>query len=120
MYAKDPYEAKYQLLINTKGRTGLKHFEYPKAFIDYSNDMEDVYKNINEYIIDKKCKILIVFNDMIANVINNKNLNSIVTELFIRGRKVKISLVFITQSYFKIPKDIRLNNTHFFYHKNSK
>ena len=76
--------------------------------------MEDVFKNIDEYNIDKKRKILIVFDDMIADMINNKKLNSIVTELFIRGRKLNISLVFITQSYFKVPKDVRLNSTHFF------
>ena len=64
----------------------MDHFDDSKAFIDYSNDMHDVYTNINEYNISKECKILIVF-DIIADVINNKNLNSIVTELFIRGRK---------------------------------
>ena len=77
--------------------------------------MEDLYKDIDEYNIDKERKILIVFDDMIADMINNKKLNSIVTELFIRGRKLNISLVFITQSYFKVPKDVRLNTTHFFY-----
>ena len=76
--------------------------------------MHDVYKNINDYNPDKENKILIVFDDMIADMINNKKLNSIVTELFIRGRKLNISLVFITQSYFKVPKDVRLNITHFF------
>ena len=76
--------------------------------------MQDVYKNIDEYNTDKERKILIVFDDMIADMINNKKLNSIVTELFIRGRKLNISLVFITQSYFKVPKDVRLNSTHFF------
>ena len=76
--------------------------------------MHDVYKNINEYNLDKDNKNLIVFDDMIADMINNKKLNSIVTELFIRGRKLNISLVFITQSYFKVPKDVRLNTTHFF------
>ena len=76
--------------------------------------MHDVYKNINNYNPDKENKILIVFDDMIADMINNKKLNSIVTELFIRGRKLNISLVFITQSYFKVPKDVRLNTTHFF------
>ena len=76
--------------------------------------MQDVYKNIDEYNIDKERKILIDFDDMIADMINNKKLNSIVTELFIRGRKLNISLVFITQSYFKVPKDVRLNTTHFF------
>ena len=75
--------------------------------------MQDVYKNIDEYNIDKEHEILIVFDDMIADMINNKKLNSIVTELFIRGRKLNISLVFITQSYFKVPKDVRLNTTHF-------
>ena len=66
--------------------------------------MQDVYKNINEYNIDKERKILIVFDDMIADMINNKKLNSIVTELFIRDRKLSISLVFTTQSYFKSQK----------------
>ena len=76
--------------------------------------MCDVYKNIDDYYVDKDRKILIVFDDMIADIIKNKKLNSIVTELFIRGRKINISLVFITQSYFKVPKDVRLNTSHFF------
>ena len=80
---------------------GINHFKDPKAFIDYSNDKHDVYKNIDDCNSDKKNKILIVFDDMIADMINNKKLNSIVTELFIRGRKLNISLAFITQSYFK-------------------
>ena len=114
LYAKDPYEAKYQYLINKREKVGLNHYDDPKAFIEYSNDMQDVCKNIGEYNTDKERKILIVFDDMIADMINNKKLNSIVTELFIRGRKLNISLVFITQSYFKVPKDVRLNSTHFF------
>ena len=77
--------------------------------MEYSNDMQDVYKNIEEYNPIKKRKVLIVFDDMI----NNNKLNPIVTELFIRGRKLNISIVFITQSYFKVPKDVRLNSTHF-------
>ena len=76
--------------------------------------MQDVYKNIDENNIDKVHKILIVFDDMIADVINNKKLNSVVTELFIRGRKLSISLVFIMQLYFKVSKDVILNSTHFF------
>ena len=76
--------------------------------------MQDVYKNIEDYNPGKKLKVLIVFDDMIADMINNKKLNPIVTELFIRGRKLNISIVFITQSYFKVPKDVRLNSTHFF------
>ena len=113
MYAKDPYEAKYQFLINKRQRAGLKHLNNPKAFIEYPNDMQDVYKNIEEYDQDKERKILIVFDDMIADMVNNKKLISIVTELFIRGRKLNISLVFITQSCFKVPKDVRLNSTYF-------
>ena len=66
MYAKDPYETKYQYLINITESTELKHFNDPKAFIEYSNDMQDNYKNIDEYIIDKECKILVVFDDMVA------------------------------------------------------
>ena len=114
MYAKDPYEAKYQFLINKRESTRLDHFNDPNAFIEYSNDMQDVYKNIDEYNTDKERKILIVSDYMIVDMINNKKLKSIVTELYIRGRKLNISPVFITQSYFKVPKDVRLNSTHFF------
>ena len=114
LYAKDPYEAKYQHLINKRESVGINHFNDPKAFTEYSNDMRNVYKNINYYNPYKENKILIVFDDMIADMINNKKLNSIVTELFIRGKKLNISFVFVTQSYFKVPKDIRLNSTHFF------
>ena len=113
LYAKDSYESKYQYLINKRESAGTNHFNDPKAFVKYSNDMHDVYKNIDNYNLDKENKILIVF-DMIADMINNEKLNSIVTELFIRGRKQNTSLVFITQSYFKVPKDVRLNTTHFF------
>ena len=113
-YAKDPYETKYQYLINKREKVGLDHFKDPKAFIEYSNDMQDVYKNIEDYSLGKKRKILIVFDDMVADMINNKKLNPVVTELFVRGRKIGISIVFITQSYFKVSKDVRLSSTHFF------
>ena len=82
--------------------------------------MRSVYQNINYYNLDKENKILIVFDDLIADMIHNKNLDSVVTELFIRGRKLNISLFFITQSYFKVPKDVRLNTNHFFIAKNSR
>ena len=106
LYAKDPYEAKYQYLINKLEKVGLDHFNNPKAFIEYSNDVQDVYKNIEEYNLGKKRKVLIVFDDMIADMINNKKLNPVVTELFIRGRKLNISIVFITKSYFIVPKEV--------------
>ena len=113
LYAKDPYEGKYQYLINKREKVGLDHFQDPKAFMKYSNDIEDVYKNIENYNPGKKRKLLIVFDDMIADMINNKKLNPAVTELFIRGRKLNISIVSISQSYFKVSKDVRLNSTHF-------
>ena len=114
LYAKDPYEDKYQFSRNKRESIGLKHFNDPKAFIEYLNGMHDAYKNTNNYNPDKKNKILIVFDDMIADMITNKKLNSIVTELFIRGRKLHVSIVFITQSYFKVPKKVKLNTNHFF------
>ena len=79
--------------------------------MEYLNDMEDVYKNIENYNPGKKRKVF--DDDMIADMINNEKLNPVVTELFIRGRKLNISIVFITQSYFKVPKDVRLSSTYF-------
>ena len=113
LYAKDPYEAKYEYLINKREGVSINHFNDPKAFNENSSDMHDVHKNMNYYNPDNENKILLVFDDMITDMINYKKLDSIVTELFVRGRKLNIS-VFITQSYFKVPKDIRINTTHFF------
>ena len=76
--------------------------------------MNNIFKNIEEYHRTKKHKTLIVLDEMIADMLNNKNINQIVTALFIRGRKLNISLAFITQFYFVVPKDIRLNSTHYF------
>ena len=105
---------KNQYLINKREKVGINHFNDPKAFMEYSNDMQDVYKNIEDYNLIKKRKVLIIFDDMIADMISNNKLNPIVRELFIRGRKLNISIVFIMQSYFKGPKDVRLNSAHFF------
>ena len=105
LYPKDLYEAKYRHLINKREKVGIDHFKDRKAFIDYSNDNQDVYKNIEEdYNPGKKRIVLIVFDDIIADMINNKKLNPVVRELFIRGRKLSISIVFIAQSYFKYQK----------------
>ena len=106
LYAKDPYESKYQLLNNEREGADLKRFNDPKAFIEYSNDKQDVYTNIEEHNTDKERNILIVFDDMIADMIHNEQLNLIVTDFFIRGRKLTVSLISITQSYFKAPKDV--------------
>ena len=79
LYSKDLFEAKYQYLIIKREKVGLKHYDDSKAFIKYSNDMQDVYNNIEKYILGKKRKVLIIFDDMIADMINNKKLNAIVT-----------------------------------------
>ena len=76
--------------------------------------MQDDYENIEEYNLGKKRKLLTVFTDVITDMINNKKLNPVVTEMFIRDRKLNISIAFITQSYFKVPNEVRLNITHFF------
>ena len=110
-YVKDSYEAKYQYLINKSEGVGINRLNDTKAFIEYSSDIH-VYKNINYYNPVKKSKILIVFDDMVADMIQNKKLNAIVTKFFITGRKLNISFVFNTKSYFKVPKDARLNTTH--------
>ena len=104
LYAKDPYEKKYQYLINKREKVGLNNFNDPKAFLEHSNDMQDVYKNIEDYNPIKKRKVLIVFDDMIVDMIINNKLNPIVTELFIRGRKLNISIAFITQYILKCQK----------------
>ena len=109
--------SKYQYLINKRGKVGLNHYDDPKAFIEYSNDMQDVYKNIENYNPGKKLQVLIVFDAMIAGMINKKKLNPIVIELFIRGRELNIYIAFIIQSYSKVPKEVRLNTTHFFIRK---
>ena len=109
LYAKDLYEAKYQYLIKISENLGVDHFMILEDYIEYSNDMHNIYKNIDECNPDKDNKNLIFFDDMIADMINNTKLNPIVAELLIRRRKLSISLIFITQSYFKIPKDVRLN-----------
>ena len=108
----DPCEEKYQLLINKREITDIKYFNYCKAFIEYSNDRDDIYENIKGFNPNKKRKILIVFNDMVADMFSNKKLNPVVTELFVRGRKLNISLVFITQFYFAVSQNIRLISTH--------
>ena len=92
---------------------GIKHLNDPNAFTECSNTMDDVYENINDYNPIRKRKKLIVFDDMIADIMTNKKFQAIIKELFIRCRKLNISLVFITQSYFSVPKDVRLNSTHY-------
>ena len=113
LYAKDLSEPKYEYLINKREQAGIKYFNDPTAFIECSDDMNNVFTNIDNYNKQRKRKILIVFYDMIADIMNNKNFKAIIKELFIRCRKLNVSIVFIAQSYFRTPKDARLNSTHY-------
>ena len=113
LYPKDLSESKYKHLIRNRKNAGIKHLNNSKAFIDCSNTMDDVYENIDHYNLNRKRKVLIVFDDMIADIMTNKKFQSIIKESFIRCRKINISLVFITKSYFSLPKDVRLNSTNY-------
>ena len=106
LYAKDSYEAKYQYLIDKHEKVGLNHYDDPKAIIEYSNGMQDVYKNIEEYNLGKKRIVLIVFDYMIANMINDKKLNPLVTQLFVRDRKLNILLVLLHNHILKNHKKL--------------
>ena len=110
LYATDLREPKYEYLIKKRKDAGIKHLNNPNGFIECSNTMNDVYENINDYNPIRKRKKIIVFDDMIADIITNKKIKTIIKELFIRCRKLNVSLVFITQSYFSVPKDVRLNS----------
>ena len=113
LYAKDLDEPKYQFLIEKSENAGIKNLNHPNAFIEYSNAMDDVHDNIDDYNPERKRKILIVFDDMITDIMTNKKFQTIIKELSIRCRKLNISLVSITQSYFSVPKEVRLNSTHY-------
>ena len=122
LYAKDLAEPKYEYLINRREQAGIKNLNHPKAVIEYSNDMDDVIDDINNYNKNRNKKVLIVFGDMIALIVfgdmiadieYNKNFKQIIKELFYRVCKINVSIVFITQSYFRALKDARLNSTHY-------
>ena len=113
LHARDLSEPKYEYLIKKREDVGIKHVNNSNAFIECSSTMDDVYENIHDYNPSRKTKILIVFDDMIADIMTSKKFQAIIKELFIRCRKLNISLVFITQSYFSVPKDVRLNSTHY-------
>ena len=113
LYAKDTDEKKYQFLINKREKAGIKNLSDSHAFIEYSNDMNNVLDDINNYNKNRDKKVLIIFDDMIADIMRSEKFKAIVKELFIRCRKINISIVFIKQSYFITPKDARLNSTHY-------
>ena len=109
LYARDLSETKYEYLI--KKREDLNS---PNTFIECSNTMDDVYENINDYNPIRKRKKIIFFYDMIADILSNKIFQVIIKELFIRSIQLNISFIFITQSYFPVPKDVRLNTKYYF------
>ena len=112
LYTKDTDEEKYQYLINKREQAGIKSLNDPHAFTEYLNDMNDVLEDIDNYNKKRDEKVLIIFDDMIADIMRSERFKAIVKELFIRCRKLNISIVFVTQSYFRTPKDARLNSTH--------
>ena len=118
LYARDLNESKYEYLIKKSKHAGIKHENDPNAFIECSSTMDDVYENFNNYNLIKKRKKIIVFGDMIADITTNRRFQAIIKEMFIRCRKLNISLVFITQFYFSVPKDERLNSTKLFDYEN--
>ena len=113
LYAKDTDEKKYHYLISKREQAGIKNLNYPNAFIEYSNDMNDVLDDINNYNENRDKKVLIIFDDMITDFMRSEKFKATVKELFIRCRNLNISIVFIRQSYFRTPKDARLNSTHY-------
>ena len=107
LQAKDIHEPKYEYLINKREQEEIKNI------IEYSDDMNDVLDDINNYNKNRDKKVLTVFDDMIADIEYNKNFKQIITELFYRAPKINVSIVFITQSYFRALKDARLNSMHY-------
>ena len=111
LYVKDQFESKYKLLINGREKVEIRKLKNPKAFSDYSQTIHDIYENLEDYNVTKKRKVLIVYDNMITKP--DKKLSSTVSDLFLRGRKLNILLVFISQFYLNMPKTIRLNATLF-------
>ena len=113
LYAKDTDEKKYQFLINKGEQAGLKNLNDPHAFIEYSNHMNDVLDTIDDYNKNRDKNVLIIFDDMIADIMTSEKFKAVVKELFIRCRKLNVSIAFIMQSYFRTLKDTRLNSNHY-------
>ena len=113
LYAKDLNEGNYEFLIKNREDAGIKHSNDSSAFIECSNTMNHIFENIDDHNPIVIRKILIVFDGIIADTMTNKKSQAVVKQLFIRCRKLNTSLVFITQSYFSVSKDVRLNSTHY-------
>ena len=120
LYAKDLSESRYELLIKKRKDAETKHLSDLNAFIECPNTMDDVYKNVNDYNPNRKRKILIVFDDMFANIMTNKKCQAIIKEIFIRCRKLNISILFLKQFSLSVPKYLKLNSTTFLIMRISK
>ena len=112
MHAKDLSESKYEFLIKKRENARIKHLNNSNAFIEYSQSIDDIYNNIDDYNLTRKRIFLCVFDDMIADILTKTNFLAVLKELLIRCRKLNVSIVVITQSYFSVPKEVRLNSTH--------
>ena len=117
MYVSEP---KYEFLIKKREDVGIKHLNESNPFIECSNTMDDVHKNIDDYKSSGKRKVLIVSGDMIVDIMTNKKFQAIIKELFIRCRKVNISLVFITQSQFSVPNNCQIKFDTLFDYENKQ
>ena len=113
LYAKDFSEPRHEFFIKEREDAGTNNLNDSSVIIESLNTMGDIFENIDDYNQSRKIKKLIVFNEMIADIMTNKKFLAIIKILFIRCRKLNISLVFIPQSYFSVPKDVRLNSTHY-------
>ena len=110
---KDLEEPKYQFLIEKREKAGLKYLNDKNLFNEHSNTMDDIYESIEDYNKKRKRKVLIVFYNMISHVMSDKKAQQVLKSLFIRCRKLNISISFLIQSYFRVPKDVRLNCSHY-------
>ena len=119
LHVKDLSESKYEFFIKKREDVGINHFNDPSAFIECSNIMDDIYENIDDYNPSRKRKILIAFDDMIADIVTNKKFHTIIKELFIRSRKLNTSLVFITVFFFS-SKRCQIKFTTLFDHENQQ
>lgn len=117
LFARDLNEHKYELLINTRKKAGISHYNDENAFIESFDSMDYVFFNIDDFNIGRKRKVVIIFDDMIPDIVTNKNYQQVIKELFIRSRKINISLIFLSQSFFSIPKNVRLNSRQFYFLK---
>ena len=115
MYAKDLEDQKYQFLIKKREKAGLKNLNDKNTFIEFENDLNNIYEKIKDYNKSRKRKVLIIFDDMVSHIKSDKKAQKVLLDLFIRCRKLNISLCFLTQSYFSASKDVRLNCTHSHY-----